>query len=208
MREPTLPKVTGELLTGWQPWRFAGAALNRLSSKEFEADDHFWPVYYYAALNFLVSIEETLKHADMQTHRENMAIFKDLIAHFKELRASSKSRIGLNVYIDFVVKERNTFHHQSKSQTKEVETSTLLFLWDGDRDQIWRGKSLNYHPEGDCPLRLCGLAFDWFEEILRVTDQAVFEQVQENPFVDSKLWGSLQERSFNRIITTRLDYNF
>ncbi|WP_154666783.1 hypothetical protein [Litoreibacter arenae] len=205
---PTVPYVSGGLLTSWQPWRFAGASANLLASSDFDADTPFWPVYFSATLNFFVSIEETLTNGDKQKFTEQNHVFKGFLSHVSQLKTASKAGAGLHVYTDFILRERHPLHHRSSTLTKPMKISRQPFLWNGDLEEISFGTSLNFAPEGESPLRLFGLAFAWFEEVLRVMDQAVYARIRENPFENRDLWKALDIESYNRIETSDLDYHY
>lgn len=205
--EPTIPEYNGGLLAAWQPWQYAGAAINLLAANEFEADDPFWPVYYTAGISLLDTVRDTLRKIDAKKYSSSSHIFQGFENWLKPRRKKENRPHQLpDIFWDFIHSERNDQLHEFGSKAATHRVSTRPFLWDGDAEKVRSGISLFF--DDDDALRLFGHAFQWAEETLRLIDQAVFEEVSFNPFGETTHKHRLEERSYQRIKTGRLDFNF
>ncbi|MEP4981897.1 hypothetical protein [Ascidiaceihabitans sp.] len=201
---PSVPIAEGGQLLSWQHWRYAGAAANKLSDSMGSDDESFWPVYHFATLNLFESVRETLKHSDKQAFPDFSVLFEGFEKHLK----SEKSGKYPHLYWDFIKKERDPLQHRSFRRTKEIVTTTQTFLWDGDPEKVSVGNSLGFDEEGECPHRLLSLTFAWFEDVLRAIDEAIFQKTTTDIFQHRQMRENLIEKSYNRIRTSGLDYNY
>lgn len=186
-RIATVPKAENTLLSSWKPWIYAGAVANKLAAPEFEADDPFWPVYYSSSIALLDTIRDTLRKKDSANFPKSKIAFQGFEQMLKSGHPKETDSGLPHLFWSFVHKERNSFLHNYDTLTTTRTMSTRPFLWDGDATEVKTGTGLTFGEDGDSPLRLIGLSHSWFEEILRVLDQAVYLELEQNPFENRTL---------------------
>lgn len=165
-----------------------------------------WRIYWAGTLTLLKTIRDVLDRVDRHESSAHSRVIHDFLKYL-----ALKKHLH-PIYWEFVCKERDNLVHEFSLSAQEAPVTTRPFLVDSEMsyaelaEKYGERKIIIWGDDGEDGLRLLELALKWWEEHLRIIEQATRDH-DKHPFSsDYRHRHALLEKTFAYI--NRFDYDW